>query len=371
MYDNNEARMRTVGKEYQESVVRLNAMCRVYSQADKVLTGDPINVNVVEDGPAPAWSDGKDIYINKSQIGDFDIEELVGITGLNYHELAHHLYTPRRSTALVEKIIKMSQDGSLKNSSGYTYAFNALEDQRIETLLVGKYPSVIPYLTNTVVRWLGNDAKGLSMNYLCIRGRRYLPLDLRIAFRDQFIRPDLIPVIAEIVDKYRTLVFPKDYDVAAKLIKRFKEEVLDQLPGLDKNDSGGPNNCGSRSFIKSGRPDTGEQQAQAMRRGANTGDAEPHFEAPDTPGMSNTNNDTDTPPSEPAPFIPPKTPEEALAMREAAAAARAGAEQRRKDGLKSLLPGDGYDPSVGGVPDKISEILSSLNSEAVQNQACC
>ena len=42
----------------QIRAVRLNALCRVYEQADRVLTGDPVLVHVASDGPAPAWSDG-------------------------------------------------------------------------------------------------------------------------------------------------------------------------------------------------------------------------------------------------------------------------------------------------------------------------
>jgi len=55
-------------EETQERSVRLNALCRVYEQADRVLTGDPVIVNVVPDGPAPAWSDGASIYINLNEI---------------------------------------------------------------------------------------------------------------------------------------------------------------------------------------------------------------------------------------------------------------------------------------------------------------
>ena len=79
-------------EEAQERAVRLNALCRVYEQGDRVLTGDPVVVNVMPDGPAPAWSDGAAIYINLDQIEDMDLETLTQVTGLNYHELSHHQY---------------------------------------------------------------------------------------------------------------------------------------------------------------------------------------------------------------------------------------------------------------------------------------
>ena len=74
----------------QERAVRLNALCRVYEQGDRVITGDPVIVNVVPDGPAPAWSDGAAIYLNASEIDEMDLETLTQVNGLNYHELAHH-----------------------------------------------------------------------------------------------------------------------------------------------------------------------------------------------------------------------------------------------------------------------------------------
>ena len=52
-------------EEDQERAIQLNALCRVYEQADRVLTGDPLIVNVVPGGNAPAWSDGQAIYINQ------------------------------------------------------------------------------------------------------------------------------------------------------------------------------------------------------------------------------------------------------------------------------------------------------------------
>lgn len=154
-------------EDEQERSVRLNALCRVYEQADRVLTGDPVIVNVVPDGPAPAWSDGAAIYINLSEINAIDLETLTQVNGLNYHELAHHLYTPRKGTELVKWII----------DNNYFQAFNILEDQRIETLLTGRYPSIAPYLTATVARWLGTS-DDINGNYVCIRGRRYLPVEL-------------------------------------------------------------------------------------------------------------------------------------------------------------------------------------------------
>ena len=100
-------------EEEQIRTVRLNALCRVYEQADRVLTGDPVIVNVVPDGPAPAWSDGASITFNASEIEEIDLETLTQINGLNYHEMAHQLYTPRRGTTF------MGNGESISTSSKY------------------------------------------------------------------------------------------------------------------------------------------------------------------------------------------------------------------------------------------------------------
>lgn len=167
-------------EEEQERKVRLNALCRVYEQADRVLSGDPVIVNVVEDGPAPAWSDGQTITINASSINDMDIETLTQINGLNYHELCHHLYTPRKGTTLVQHVLE----------NDLMTAFNILEDQRIETLFVARYPSVAPFLVATCARWLAENKEEAVGNYLAVRGRRYLPVEIRQGFERSLHSPN-------------------------------------------------------------------------------------------------------------------------------------------------------------------------------------
>jgi hypothetical protein len=362
-------------KDAQEMAVRLGALCRVYEQTDRVLTQDPILVHVVDDGPAPAWSDGADIFINKDQIENFDLEELVQVNGLNYHELAHHLYSPRKGTSLMQWVIEQEN-----MSYGYLSATNILEDQRIETLLVARYPAIVPFLTATVVRWLGREVGEAMGNYAAIRGRQYLPLDLRIAFRDIFVRPDLIPVIAEIVDEYRLLHFPKGYDRAQDLIQRFKEEVLDQL-GLPEPPGGGPSGCGGRNPVSKGRPEPSKAQQRDSERAAGMGGKEPEFiyKPPmggesDNDGQDNGDSESDvnnggttSSPSNNGDvigqdagssgtnFVPPKTAEEAINARET-------------DKPASHVPGQGHAESLGGIPDNVQDILASIEDSILNRK---
>lgn len=311
-------------EDIQLRAVRLNTLCRVYEQADRVLTGDPVIVNVVPDGPAPAWSDGASITLNASQIEDMDMETLTQVNGLNYHELAHHLYTPRRGTELVKWVME----------NDMMQSFNMLEDQRIETLLVARYPSIAPYLTATVARWLASTPEEAAGNYILVRGRRYLPMDVRQGFRDMFAQPELIPVIADIVDQYRLLAFPKDYAKAQELIKRFKDEVLGNLdmPKMPQ----GPNGCTSRDPVVKGRPEPGKAQKQDAERAGKMGKAEA---AEAAPKPSNTNN---------APK--PQTAQEALDMRE-------HNQQLDQEGTPSKQFGEGHHESKGGIPESLNKIL--------------
>lgn len=261
-------------EEAAERTLRLQALCRVYEQADRVLSGDPVQVVVVDEGPAPAWSDGASIWLNASEVEDFDLAEMTQINGLNFHELAHHLYTPRRGTELVKWVL----------NRGYHTAFNLLEDQRIETLLTGRYPAIVPFLTATIVRWLGRDMQSVQLNYVAIRGRRYLPLNIRHAFRDMFVRPDLIPDIARIVDEYRLLAFNRDYKRAQVLIEEFAK-LLDDLnqslpydvPQIGEMD-GGPGSCAQRSPAGKGRPEPSKMQERDADRAKGIGQAETPYE---------------------------------------------------------------------------------------------
>ena len=314
-------------EETQLRSVRLNALCRVYEQADRVLSGDPVIINVVEDGPAPAWSDGASITFNANEIEDMDLETLTQVTGLNYHELAHHLYTPRRGTTFMKWVVE----------NDYMESANMLEDQRIETLLIARYPSIAPYLTATIARWLSNTPEEGIGNYMLVRGRRYLPIEIRQAFRDMFAEPSLIPTIADIVDQYRVLAFPRDYDKAQELIKRWNDEVLRKL-NLPKMPQG-PNGCSSRDPVGKGRPEPGKAQEKDAQRAGGMGKAE----STSVQAKPNPTSNTNKPPQ-------PKTAQEALALRE-----ELQAEQGDKP--SGMQAGEGHVESVGGIPDNVQEML--------------
>jgi len=334
----------------QERIIQLGALCRVYEQADRVLTGDPLIVNVMPDGPAPAWSDGAAIYINQQEITDMDLETLTQVTGLNYHELAHHFYTPRKGTELIKWVLE----------NKYMQATNILEDQRIETLLVARYPSVAPYLIGTVARWLGESPEEVAGTYPLIRGRRYLPVEIREAYRDEFAFPDLIPNIIDIVDQYRVLAFPRDYAKARVLIQRFQDEVLTPMGMPDI--SGGPNGCGSRDPMVKGRPEPGKMQEKDSQRAGGMGKQEsPYTGKPKAAPNTNTSQpgQGDKPQQH---TDAPQSAADALDMRQAM-------QEAYQDAPPSAQAGKGHHESKGGVPDNINDMLDKAVNDVYDNKA--
>jgi len=337
----------TRSEDAQERNMQLGALCRVYEQADRVLSGDPVTVNVALGGSAPAWSDGASITFNAEYIEDMDLKSLTQVTGLNYHELAHHLYTPRRGTTYVKAVLE----------EGLMQSFNILEDQRIETLLTARYPSIVPYLTATVARYLAQDMQDMAGNYLTIHGRRYLPVEIRVAFRDCFAFPDLIPAIQDIVGKYRLLSFPKDYDAAIKLVRRLQDEVLTPM-GITTQFGGGPNKCGGRDPMVKGRPEPGKAQDNDVNKAKGQGTREPvYVTKKEYDQHKQNNNDGDQP------YVPkstggiplivvPETSQEALEIRE-----------QNKNQVNTGQWGEGHVASVGGIPDMLEETISKVLSD--------
>ncbi|NDH64809.1 MAG: hypothetical protein EBY26_00175 [Microbacteriaceae bacterium] len=249
-----------------ESNLKLQRLAQLLERVNRVLV-DSDNLQVkVKDCHAPAYSDGESITLSSTQINADDLSgSLMAVYGLNYHEVAHILYTPRIHTYLRYWV---------KNHA-CSAAFNMLEDQRIETLLVGRYPAVAPYLTNTVLRWLAEDESMLASNYPLTRGRKYLPTAVRQAFRDAYTNPELIQEFNEIIDAYRLLVFPKDEEVAKPLIEAYARLLSKASKSPKVND------CGSDTSRMGDPVSTEEQEQDRDNRQDN---------AEDKPSESETNN---------------------------------------------------------------------------------
>ena len=207
----------TTQEQQNEKRDRLLRLAQVFQRANSVIALRPIKVHIVNqpDG-APAWSGANDVWFNEAKINDkFDTETLLSIQGLDFHELAHVRYTPRNGSDICLWVIE----------NNYWKAFNALEDQRIETLMVGRFPSTVNWLTATVAQFILNTPEAIENAYPLLRGRRYLPLEIRQLARKHYAKQENIVALGEVIDEYRLLLFPDDTERAKELIARFAELI--------------------------------------------------------------------------------------------------------------------------------------------------
>lgn len=274
----------------QATFERIEAASRVFAKADRVLSNVAIDV-VVEDSAnsAPSWTDGKTIWFNKSMIGSVtSIDDLIRLTGLNYHELAHVLYTPRHNSPVVIAV----------RSEYLGDAFNLLEDQRIETLLTSVYPSTIPYLVSTFMRFCIRSEHAWNVNYPLVYGRRYIPADVRAEFKRRFVKPELIPQFEAIIDEYRKLIYPADTDRGLQLIRDY-QKLLGMLNKQPQDPNG--HTTGSRPEVSAGRPAPIKDQRDAAES-VDDMDKELEDAEDNAPGANNdSDNDADTDSDSPGP----------------------------------------------------------------------
>lgn len=256
----------------------LNSMCSVFTTADRILTkeGD-VRVKTYKptaddegqyDGIS-GWSDGKTVMFNLDVVRALSETDLTALNGLNYHELCHLIYTPRAGSELIQWAVK----------NKVQRAMNYLEDMRIETLFTARFPSTRLFLESNFISYVANhDVNNNDTLFLLTRGRRYIPLAIRQRIADCFIEAHGIKVaqeVADVVDQYRTLVFPRDFELAKPLIMRYSKIVGSGNNPQGDNGEGQegegnqqgdelnldcPNGCANRKPMKNGRPLSQKEQ---------------------------------------------------------------------------------------------------------------
>ena len=220
---------------------RLLSTASVYEQLDRLITEADVEIAIVDgelDQPM-SWNDGVLISFNRSRVED---ASLLDLHGVNFHELAHLLFSPRAGSAL-GKWVKETDRG---------LAFNILEDQRIERLLIATYPSTKPYLEAAVLRHILNSGDN-SQSWPVIYGRNYLDKDLRLGLGYLYISQhgaskDNARRIAHVIDAYCGLEFPKDNDLAMSLIREFEMST-----GMFGNVNIPASTCADRPMLTKGK----------------------------------------------------------------------------------------------------------------------
>ena len=200
-------------REEEEKRLRIDRFSQFFNRVNSAFAFRKVTVKVENSTlGAPAWSSASEVTFNSKMLGDLkDAKEIAGIKGLNLHELSHILYTPRAGSELVDWVVE--QD--------YWQAFNALEDCRIERLFTTRFPSSVKWFTSTILIHFVDNPDTFKNSYPLLRGRRYLPVELRARSRNEYPEQNNIPEICDIVDQYRSLTFPADTEKGKELIERF------------------------------------------------------------------------------------------------------------------------------------------------------
>ena len=235
-----------IDQDEEEKRQRIERFSQFFNRVNSAFSFRHVTVKVENSSmSAPAWSTSNVVTFNSSQLGDLkDAKQIAGIKGLNLHELCHILYTPREGSELVDQVVEEK----------LWQSFNALEDQRIETLFTTKYPSTIDWFTATILIHFVENPKAFATSYPLLRGRKYLSVDLRAQSRAIYPEPQNIDELSQIVDEYRLLVFPADTEKGIDLIRRFNA----LLPKGDGSGEGGAGEGGQVTLTPAGEGEEGD-----------------------------------------------------------------------------------------------------------------
>ena len=271
--------MRRTWVEDDRIRTRMNNLAASLMKTDRILTGRrDVTVKMRttrETGiSAPGFSNGRDITIHRDLFDNIgDAITLVEIMGLNYHELSHILMTPRNHTAFRSAVM----------SEKMGMAFNALEDQRIETQFVATYSAAAKYFTQMVIKFYVEDQESWPLAHILTHGRRFLPLEIREAFKERFVLKGTHDEkrVEEIIDEYRLMdLSDADSDgslrtTALSLIREFhkilvraQQAAQQQLPNPFGADDDGQKGCGSQQQGTTDREESRKAKERAEEKAA-------------------------------------------------------------------------------------------------------
>lgn len=160
---------------------RRRAICSVLQKTDRILLGSTkLTVDPVADPDmAPGWTTGAEIYINFASIAGHTDEEMLAMWGLNYHELAHVMLTPRVRGKLRE----------LVRNPHFRTAMNLAEDWRIETQFASLFEAADRYFQCTFANLVVQAPEDKDVEvYPLAAGRAYLRAADRERWRREFVK---------------------------------------------------------------------------------------------------------------------------------------------------------------------------------------
>lgn len=285
----------TVGATKQ---LRLSRLGRELRLTDQILSNDLDTVSIVEDGPAPAWTDLEGDHVsfalNKMPFPDSRLHLAVWL-GTNAHELGHVLFTPRTDSPLMQRIL----EGERTFMRGIANLHNIVEDQRQERLVLARFSPWTGYLTAA----LGHHLTGESdSSWLLMAGRTWLPDDVRAAARARFAATAgewMATQVSELVGDYQRLTDPgeTEADAAWNVLDRLFDLLGQKVPPVSHRCSeiGGHGEPDTGAPGPSAPPTADEADDDSSRSGSSDADADDDGADPDDAASDGDADDESTP----------------------------------------------------------------------------
>lgn len=257
----------TKTKSDDRRLVRAFATRTVLEKTDRLLGWDGrVRIIAPHDNAGqhevPGWTNGEVITLNgqahalyRAFDRGLNATTTMMITGLNYHELAHCLFTPRLDCDLVAEARRKNM----------WMAFNILEDQAAESKFVRRYLPAGHYFTTVVSTFLAERKDLIAVNYPLVSGRRYLPDEIRQLFRDNYIRQQDLDEIDEVVSEYVDCIYPDDKNRMRQLIEKMQRLISKlQLDSGSAPSMTSHHGQGSGSGEAENNPNTGLQRGKPL-----------------------------------------------------------------------------------------------------------
>ena len=299
----------------------LEAFIALFGRVNSILAGRQIKCEL-SNNDALAFTDGNTVYfrfdnletafksyinrqkwsITSNTLAQNKLMDRLGeLRGLNYHELAHCLFTPKRTSSLVKMIAEETK--TTTNSSVAMHLpkiYNLLEDARIESLFVAKYPASQYFFTDAVMKYIAKNPSEFS--FLLMDGRKYLPLELRSVFRKtiaQKISEKDLDLLSDLNDTYRSLSLTpsackkgNEDKIAFEICKKYLA-VLERNQILEEVAKHGDDSVGGHSQHTNTKTDNKVEELHEIRQ-----EQEEEFDSEDSEDSEDSSNSGDSGDSE-------------------------------------------------------------------------
>ena len=234
--------------------LRLTRLARELRLTDQILSDDLDTVTIQQDGPAPAWTtlegDQVAFAMAKMPFPRTRLDIAVWL-GTNAHELGHVLFSPRRDSLLMRRVIQ----GNEFLMPRLMDLHNIIEDQRQERLILARFSPWRAYLTAALGHHLKADNDSA---WLLMAGRTWLADSVRAEAQRRFAASQgtwMADEVAGLIGAYQRLNDPGEYDSeeAWDILARLHDLLGSKIPEVRQ--------C---VVMERGDPDTNDPDAASV-----------------------------------------------------------------------------------------------------------